>query len=441
MSRLKQLIDELCPNGVEYRTLGEIGTDFYRGVGITREQIKDKGTPCVRYGEIYTTYNVYFDKCVSYVNEQEIVNKKYFEYGDILFAITGERVEDIAKSCAYIGNEKCIAGGDIVVMKHIQNPKYIAYALETTNARIQKSKGKIKSKVVHSNVPAIKEIKIPLPPLEIQNEIVRLLDNFTELTAELTAELLKRKQQYEYYRDLLLNFDNDINISDKSSIKQLIKKFCSNGVEYKTLGEIADIVRGASPRPISKFITNEETGINWIKIGDVEQDNKFIIKTKEKITEEGAKKSRLVKPGDFLLSNSMSFGRPYISKIYGCIHDGWLLISNFEKSYVPDFLYYLLSSTCIQKMLNQRAVAGTVQNLNADIVKSIKIPLPPLEVQNKIVEILDRFNTLANDIICGLPAEIELQKKRYEYFRDLLLTFDDIETDNFISKQASKQAE
>lgn len=202
MSRLEELLLEFCPNGVEYKKLGEIATDIYRGSGIKREQITPIGTPCVRYGEIYTTYGIWFDECVSHTDAAIISSPKYFEHGDVLFVITGESVEDIAKSTAYVGHERCLAGGDIVVLKHTQNPKYLSYALATTNARKQKSSGKVKSKVVHSSVPAIKDIVIPLPPLPIQSEIVKILDNFTELTAELTA----RKKQYEYYRDKLLTF-------------------------------------------------------------------------------------------------------------------------------------------------------------------------------------------------------------------------------------------
>ena len=149
MSKLQELIQELCPDGVEYKTLGDIATDIYRGTGIKRDQVTDVGIPCVRYGEIYTTYGIWFDSCVSHTNLDEIATPKYFEYGDILFAITGESVEDIAKSCAYVGHEKCLAGGDIVVLKHNQDPKYLSYALSATEARIQKSKGKVKSKVVH----------------------------------------------------------------------------------------------------------------------------------------------------------------------------------------------------------------------------------------------------------------------------------------------------
>lgn len=199
--------------------LGDVAIDMYRGSGITREQVTEDGIPCVRYGEIYTTYNVWFDKCKSHTRLAEIANPKYFEHGDILFAITGESVEEIAKSTAYIGNEKCLAGGDIVVMKHNQNPKYLAYALSTADAQRQKSKGKIKSKVVHSSVPALSEITIPLPPLVEQERFVKILDKFSVLvnsvastgsaaenSGGIPAEIELRKKQYEYYRDKLLSF-------------------------------------------------------------------------------------------------------------------------------------------------------------------------------------------------------------------------------------------
>ena len=129
MPDLESALKRLCPAGVEYKTIGEIATDIYRGSGIKREEILEAGMPCVRYGEIYTTYGIWFDRCVSYTSLDYVTSPKYFEHGDILFAITGESVEDIAKSCAYVGHERCIAGGDIVVLKHEQNPKYLSYAL------------------------------------------------------------------------------------------------------------------------------------------------------------------------------------------------------------------------------------------------------------------------------------------------------------------------
>ena len=195
---------------VEWKTLGEIATDIFRGAGIRREEVTENGIPCVRYGEIYTKYGIWFDSCFSHTEKPPTSTPKYFEYGDILFAITGENIDEIAKSTAYIGNEKCLAGGDIVVLKHEQNPKYLSYVLSTEMAQKQKSRGKVKSKVVHSSVPAIKDIKIPIPPLEVQQKIVSILDRFdalcNDLTQGLPAEIAARKKQYEYYRDKLLTF-------------------------------------------------------------------------------------------------------------------------------------------------------------------------------------------------------------------------------------------
>ena len=204
--------DELLTfdDDVEWKTLGELSISMYRGSGIKRDEITEDGIDCVRYGEIYTTYNIWFKDCVSHTNESLQTNGKYFEHGDILFAITGESVDEIAKSCVYLGDKKCLAGGDIVVMKHNQNPRYMAYVLSTTNAQQQKSKGKIKSKVVHSSVPDIAKIKIPVPTLEVQEKIANILDKFNSLCNDISeglpAEIEARKKQYEYYRDKLLTF-------------------------------------------------------------------------------------------------------------------------------------------------------------------------------------------------------------------------------------------
>ena len=191
-------------------TLGDIATDIYRGSGIKRDEVTEDGIPCVRYGEIYTQYNTWFDECVSHTQLEYVSSPKYFEHGDILFAITGESVEDIAKSIAYLGHEKCLAGGDIVVLKHEQEPRYLAHVLATYEARKQKSKGKIKSKVVHSSVPAIKEIAIPLPSLDVQKRYADVLDNFekicNDLNIGLPAEIEARQKQYEFYRDALLTY-------------------------------------------------------------------------------------------------------------------------------------------------------------------------------------------------------------------------------------------
>ena len=210
------------------------------------------------------------------------------------------------------------------------------------------------------------------------------------------------------------------------NIFELIRRFCPDGVEYKLLGDVATVVRGASPRPISKYLTTDVSGVNWIKIGDVVSGTKYITQASERITEDGAKKSRFVHKGDFVLSNSMSFGRPYIMKIDGCIHDGWLSISDFGHWFVSDFLYYLLGSSSYQRLMQKKApFGGAVQNLNVDIVKSLSIPVPPLPVQQEIVRILDTFDTYRNDVTAGLAGELAMRRKQFQYWQEKLLTFDD----------------
>ena len=177
----KELSKAMMPKeGWERKNLGDIALDMYRGFGIRRDQVAEDGVPCVRYGEIYTTYNVSFDTCISHTKEEFISSPKYFENGDLLFAITGESVEDIGKTIAYLGNERCLLGGDIICMKHEQNPKFLAYALSTTDAIKQKGMGKTKLKVVHTNAPALKTISIPIPPLSVQQAIVSHLDILSE---------------------------------------------------------------------------------------------------------------------------------------------------------------------------------------------------------------------------------------------------------------------
>ncbi|MBS5550524.1 MAG: restriction endonuclease subunit S [Bacteroides sp.] len=164
--------------------------------------------------------------------------------------------------------------------------------------------------------------------------------------------------------------------------------------EYKKLGEVCTIERGGSPRPITDFITNDSNGINWIKIGDTKEGSKYITSTKEKIKPEGVKKSRFVHKGDFILSNSMSFGRPYILDIDGCIHDGWLVIHDGKKFFSKDYLYYLLASPIMYSRFSQLAVGGVVNNLNSALVRKVIVPIPPISIQLSIANELDKINEL-----------------------------------------------
>ena len=381
MSKLEELIQELCPNGVEYKKLGEI-VEYQRGKTITKKNVIEGDIPVISGGQQPAYYH----------------NESNREGKTITVAGSGY--------AGYIMYwEKPIFVSDAFSLKGDEinnNTKYIYYYLKKIQEKIyslRKGAG-----ISHVYFKDMQDFLVPVPPLEVQCEIVRILDKFTLLTAELTAELTARRKQYEYYRNLLVSFNNFI--------------------QKRKFGNIASIQRGASPRPISQFITNDMDGVNWIKIGDVDKESKYITKSKEKITIDGSKKSRKVKKGDFILSNSMSFGRPYILAIDGCIHDGWLSISDFEDVFISDFLYYLLNSNDIQNEFRKKAsFGGAVQNLNADIVRGIELHIPSKDEQQKIINILDRFDKLCNDITSGIPAEIELNNKRYEYYRDKLLTF------------------
>ena len=161
------------------------------------------------------------------------------------------------------------------------------------------------------------------------------------------------------------------------------------GWKQTKLGDICIIERGGSPRPIKDYVTEDSNGLNWIKIGDTDPQGKYIYSTKEKIKPAGLKKSRWVEVDDFLLSNSMSYGRPYILKTNGCIHDGWLVLKEYQQHLNADFFYYLLLSYRVQNQFKQKAQGSTVSNLNSQRVASVEIEFPPLPEQQRIVEYLD----------------------------------------------------
>ncbi len=230
------------------------------------------------------------------------------------------------------------------------------------------------------------KLKSKLIDAAIQGKLTNQLDE------DGTAEKLYHQVQEERKRQEQAGIIKEVELFPAVSLDETPFTI-PNHWKWTSLGNVSYIVRGGSPRPIKEYITNSEDGINWIKIGDVEKGGKYILSTNEKIKPEGESKSRRVYPGDFLLTNSMSFGRPYISKIEGCIHDGWLLIRNLN-GFNPDYLYYLLSSTYLYNQFTVKASGSTVDNLNIDKVKGAIIPLPPLAEQKRIAERIDELLTV-----------------------------------------------
>ena len=366
-------------SGWAIKKLGELGT-IVRGKGIRRNETVDRGLPCIRYGEIYTSYNYILDCPHSFVSKDVFARCPKIKEGDVVFTLTGENKDEIAKALAYLGKDEIAAGGDLAIWsKHGCDPKFLAYMMyapKLIEAKARASNGDI---IVHASVKKMQEIDIPLPPLSEQKRIVAKIDAAFEKIDKLKANAEK-------------NLANAKELFQSALDEAMRPK---DGWVEKRLGEVAEIQRGGSPRPIKDFITKNKDGYNWIKIGDVDPSGKFITSTAEKIRKEGLRKTRQVFAGEFLLSNSMSFGRPYILKIDGCIHDGWLVLRGFQKFYKEDFFYHLLRSKWIQNQFNSLAYGSTVRNLNSNSVSNVIVPIVALEEQQEIADSLDRLQSQA----------------------------------------------
>lgn len=301
------------------------------------------------------------------------------------------------------------------------NMEYIELYINSINLSMYVT-GTAQPKMNQTNMNSI---WIAVPPIEEQQRIVDRVNELMERIDEyekVEKELLVLEQKFpDDMKNALLQaamqgklteqFDSDSSVDEMLDDVETIKKGNINvefeedflreipdNWRYVRLGDLLFIARGGSPRPIQAYLTEDTEGINWIKIGDTEINGKYICSTKEKIIKDGIKKSRFVKEGDFLLTNSMSFGRPYILKTDGCIHDGWLVLSDENKCFEQDYLYWLLSSPLVFIQFSGMAAGAVVKNLNIDKVKSTIIPLPPIEEQRRIVERLEQLLPLCETL-------------------------------------------
>ncbi|TRZ41670.1 restriction endonuclease subunit S [Robertkochia solimangrovi] len=259
------------------------------------------------------------------------------------------------------------------------HPEYLAQYFKKERVR----KYIARALTTGSGVPRIvlkdfRSLRIPLPPLPEQKKIAEILSTWDEAIQK-QEQIIAAKEKLK-----------------KGLMQQLLtgkKRFPGFEGDWKEvkLKEIFHIARGGSPRPIKSYITEDANGVNWIKIGDTKSTSKYIYSTQEKIKPSGVKKSLLVKPGDFILSNSMSFGRPYIMKTEGCIHDGWLLL-RLKGELSTDFMYYLLGSDNMANKFKSKAAGSTVKNLNIKLVETVKVKVPSFEEQNRISNILSNLD-------------------------------------------------
>lgn len=265
------------------------------------------------------------------------------------------------------------------------------------------------STIVHLYQKDFVKFDFPLPPLPEQQRIAKALSDVDALIST-TEKLLQKKKNIKQgtMQELLTGKKRLSGFAKSNNTKMTELGEIPEDWEVNRLGDYVSIVRGGSPRPIQDYLTTNSDGINWIKIGDVKPEDKYIVATEEKIISEGKSRSREVHKGDFILSNSMSFGRPYILQIDGCIHDGWLAIQNYQETFDSDFLYYLLGSDEIYKQYIEMAAGSSVQNLNKQKVRNLIIPILDKEEQNSIAKILS-----------DMDNEIDLLNTKLEKYRNL----------------------
>ncbi|WP_270982315.1 restriction endonuclease subunit S [Campylobacter upsaliensis] len=369
---LESLLQQHCPNGVEFRELGELWEKAPKskmGANQAKNLSKNNGNICFTSGETHYFIDDYLvDGEFLFLNDGGTADIKYNSgkayYTDHIFAFTSQKI--------------CV--------------KFLYYFLKDKQEAINKTcfqgtglKNLQKNK--------IEKFPIPLPPLEIQQKIVEILDAFTELQAELQAELHARRKQYEYYRNKLLSFEE---------LQRRTDMLNGGGLKLVSLGEVCEVKRGV--RVTKKDLTENEkypvfqnslTPMGYYNQSNVNANTPFIIVGGS--------------AGEIGWSSSSCWAAD------DCIY------FICEKSLMNRFLYHALCNQ--QHYFLSQVRKASIPRLSQDCIKNLKIPLPPLAVQNEIVELLDKFDTLANDLTSGIPAEIEARKKQYEYYRERLLSF------------------
>ncbi|EFN8711559.1 TPA: restriction endonuclease subunit S [Escherichia coli] len=419
MSELSYLEKLLDGAEVEWLPLGVLG-ELVRGNGLPKTDFTEAGIPAIHYGQIYTFYGLSTETTKSFVSQDTAKKLKKVNTGDVVITNTSENLDDVGKALVYLGKEQAVTGGHATIFKPREGiiGKYFAYFTQTNSFYNEKRKYSKGTKVIDVSASDMAKIIIPIPcpnnpekSLAIQSEIVRILDKFTALTAELTAELTMRKKQYNYYRDQLLSFDDD-------------------EVEWKTLGEIGTWHGGGTPsKSRSEFW--EDGSIPWISPKDM---GRPIVDTSEDyITEEAVEQSstKLVPANSIaivvrssILDKVMPSALIPVPATFN--QDMKVVIPHCNIS--PNYIAHIMRSRGDDILRAAKKSGGSVASIDSKKLFSFRIPVPHLNEQKRIVNILDKFDTLANSITEGLPREIELRQKQYEYYRDLLFSFPRPET-------------
>ena len=403
MSNLEELIERLCPDGVEYKTLTEL---FDTKNGYTPSKSKEEywtnGTvPWFRMEDIRENGNI-LSKAIQYVSESAIKGS-LFPADSIIVATSATIGQHALIKVPSLANQRftyLVLKDEFKEQIDIMFIYYCCFKLDEYCKECL-NQGNFAS----VDMKKFLKFKFPVPPLEVQREIVRILDNFTFLTAELAA----RQKQYEYYKEYL--FENHI-----------------FDVEWKRLDELFPFIRNGFVGTIKSFFTNETDGIRYLEGTNIHDgvisDNEVLYVTKE--FHKKHIKSQL-KADDILMVQSGHIGECAVvgKKYEGSNCHALIIMSNGGKCLSKYYVYYFHTIKGF-KSLTPAITGGTIKHVLAGKIGKIKVPVPSLEQQQRIVDILDRFDTLCNDISSGLPAEIEMRQKQYEYYRDKLLTFKEL---------------
>lgn len=402
MTKLEELINELCPDGVEYVKI----KDYFirlKGTSITAAKMKeiasnDGETKVFAGGK--TVINAY-EKDIPKANITRVPAVLVQSRGVIDVVYYDNPFTFKNEMWAYTHNEQTTV-------------KYLYYFLSTQVNKMRESASGMGS-LPQISLKVTEEMQIPLPPLSIQSEIVHILDSFTSLTAELTAELTARQKQYAFYRDYLLDFSNE------DVTKKIPDIDCSN-VEYIKLKDVCKIGDGLHSTPIydnngSYYFINGNNLENG-RITFTENTKKINISQYERYKIE-------LDDATILMSINGTIGKIALYNREPIILGKSVAYFNVNERILKKYLYYLLQTNRSNAYYEKKLTGSTINNLGLKALREYQIPLPPIDVQKNIIKILDRFDKLNNDMSEGLPAEIEARKKQYEYYRDTLLSFDD----------------
>lgn len=387
LSFLGKLLDGV---DVEWKALGEVG-EFIRGNGMQKKDFVEEGFPAIHYGQIYTKYGLSAERTFTFVSIESADKLKKAKKNDLLLATTSENDEDVVKPLAWLGEEAAISG-DMMLFRHNHNVKYLAHYFQTNTFKEQKRKYITGAKVRRVSSKDLSKISIPIPcpenskkSLEIQAEIVRILDAFTAMTAELTAELSLRKKQYNYYRDKLLSFEE-------------------GEMKWKTLGDVFKM-RAGQHISANKIVPNPSNDYSYPCFGG--NGIRGFVENKSH-------------DGEHLLIGRQGALCGNVQRMKGQFYateHAVVVTSNGEVDI--NWAFHMLRVMNLNQYASQSAQPG----LAVGKLQKLPLPLPPIDEQRHVATILDKFDTLTNSINEGLPREIELRQKQYEYYRDLLLSF------------------